>query len=218
MTGILFLALSAAQVAPFNGKDLHGWSFGDGTASKSLWKVGLAEVDPDDPAKLKAGGGEGELVNVGKGVDLQTEFWHADVVLEIEVLVPKGAQSGIYLMGAYEVRIADSHGKEKVGPKDMGAIAGTVAPRMNAAKPSGEWQKLVIEFRAPKFSRDGRRTHTARFVKVELNGRMIHKDVELTGPSPGALRKKDVPKGPLVLKGDRGPVAFRKLRMFGATK
>ena len=217
-TAILLLTLAAAQGSPFNGKDLHGWAVGKKEGAKSQWKVGVAEMDPGDGSKVKIKGSEGELVNAGKGVDLQTEMRHADVLLEVEFMVPKGGASAIFMMGAYEFRIADSYGKEKPGPKDMGALGGGQVPLLNASKPAGEWQKLVIDFRGPRFDRDGRRTHTARFVKVVLNGKTIHRNVEMKKPSKGALRKKDVKKGPLLLKGDRGAVAFRNFKLIGATR
>ena len=77
-------------------------------------------------------------------------------------MVPKGSNSGIYLMGEYEVQVLDSFGKpdDKPGQGDLGAIYSAAAPKMNAAKKPGEWQKFVIEFQAPKF--DGTRRRRTR--------------------------------------------------------
>jgi len=65
----------------------------------------------------------------------------------------------------------------------------TAPPRVNAARKPGAWQKLVIDFRAPRFDEDGNKTANARFVRVTLNGRLLHRNVEVTGPtSVGAGR------------------------------
>ena len=54
------------------------------------------------------------------GTDLYTEQKFGDCNVELELMIPKGSNSGIYLMGEYEVQVLDSYGKEKVGPGDMG--------------------------------------------------------------------------------------------------
>ena len=123
-------------------------------------------------------------------------------------MVPKGSNSGIYVMGEYEVQVLDSYGKEKVGPGDMGGIYNTAAPKVNASKKPGEWQKFVIEFQAPKFE-DGKKVANAKFVKVTLNDQVIHENVEATAPTPSCLTGKESPTGPIMLQGDHGPVAYR---------
>ena len=54
----------------------------------------------------------------------------------------------------------------------------------------------------------------ARFVKVVLNGQVVHENVEVRTPTGSAWRlKKEMPDGPLLLQGTHGPVAFRKVRI-----
>jgi hypothetical protein len=127
-------------------------------------------------------------------------------------MVPKGSNSGIYLMGSYEVQILDSYGVKKVGPGDLGGLYGAAAPRVNASKKPGEWQKFVIEFQAPRFE-DGKKTANAKFVKVTLNEQVIHENVEMKGVTGGNITGKEVPAGPLMFQGDHGPVAFRNIRI-----
>ncbi|HLY09240.1 MAG TPA: DUF1080 domain-containing protein [Planctomycetota bacterium] len=211
----LFLAVSAwaAQDKPFNGKDLSGWAF-RAPAERNKWRTGKASLDPTDPHKLVVAAEGDELVNAeSHSVDAYTEATWGDCLLEVEVMVPKGSNSGIYLMGEYEVQVLDSFGKEKIGQGDMGGIYGGAAPRVNASKPPGEWQKFVIDFRAPKFDADGKRTSPAKFVKVELNGRLLHENLEMKGPTPGGLTGKEGPKGPLLLQGDHGAVSYRNVKV-----
>src|SRR5262249_40389924 len=89
-----------------------------------------------------------------------------------------------------------------------------VPPKVNAAKPAGEWQTLDITFKAPRFDADGKKTANGRFLKVVHNGEGIHENVEVEYPRGTAWRlKKEVAKGPLLLQADHGPVAFRNLRI-----
>jgi hypothetical protein len=197
---------------PFDGT-LSGWNF-RAPAERNKWKPGRASLDPLDPHKLVVAEGKEDLVNAeAHGVDAYTQATWGDCVLEVEVLVPKGSNSGIYLMGEYEVQVLDSFGKEKVGQGDMGGIYSAAAPRVNASKPPGEWQKFVIDFRAPKFDAAGKRSSPATFVKVELNGRLIHERLEMSGPTPGGLTGNEAARGPILLQGDHGPVAFRNFKV-----
>ena len=209
---ILMLCLAAQAVEPFNGKDLTGWKL-KGAAEKSKWKVGKASLDPAAQNKLAVADGQ-ELVNAqGGGVDLYSEAKHGDAVIEVELMVPKGSNSGVYVMGEYEVQVLDSFGKEKLGTGDIGALYGAAPPRVNASKPPGEWQKLTIDFRAPKFGADGKKTANAKFVKIELNGQVIQEDVEMKGPTPAGVTGKEAAEGPLMFQGDHGPVAFRGIKI-----
>ena len=153
----------------------------------------------------------------GAARDFYTEAKLGDGVYEVEFMVPKGSNSGVYLMGEYEVQILDSYGKEKVGPGDVGGLYGAQAPRLNAAKAPGQWQAFVIDFRAPKFDDTGKKTANARFVKVTLNGQVIHEDVEMKSQTPGGLTGQEHPLGPLMFQGNHGPVAYRNIH-FTPTK
>jgi hypothetical protein len=84
---------------------------------------------------------------------------------------------------------------------------------VNAAKKPGEWQKFVIDFRAPRFE-NGKKTENAKFLKVTLNNEVIHENVEVKGPTPSCLTGKESPTGPLMFQGDHGPVAFRNLKII----
>ena len=108
---------------------------------------------------------------------LQTIKKFGDCTIEAEFLVPKDSNSGIYLMGRYEIQILDSHGKENVGYGDMGGLYRRwdndrnpkgfdgVPPLVNAANPAGEWQKLIIKFRAPSPSQ---RRQSSRISSLHL--------------------------------------------------
>ncbi len=129
-------------------------------------------------------------------------------------------------MSLYEVQIYDSYGIRRPSASDCGGIYpraeltpryhhidGGTPPRVNAARPAGEWQSLDIRFLAPRFDAQGKKIRNARFVRVLLNGQRIHENVEVPTPTGHAWRDPEVAVGPLLLQGDHGPVAFRNLRV-----
>jgi hypothetical protein len=205
---------SGSAIRPFNGQDLSGWQL-KGDAAKSHWQAVAVQLNPKDDRAFVVvpNAGEKWLVNVqGRGVDIYTQEKFGDIHLEVEFMVPRGSNSGIYLMGEYEVQVLDSYGKpdDKLTQGDLGAIYGAAPPRKNAAKKPGEWQKFVIEFQAPRLDK-GRKIADARFRKVELNGVLLHENVEMKGPTPGGLTGKEAATGPLMFQGDHGPVAYRNI-------
>ena len=200
-----------AQDRPFNGKNLDGWTTKQ-PAERSHWKVGTATLKPDNPGEIVLIEKGTQLVNVsGRGVDAYTIKKYGDVRIEVEVMVPKGSNSGIYVMGEYEVQVFDSYGKEKLGGGDMGAIYSAADPEVNAQKEPGSWNQFVIDFRAPRFDDSGKRIAKATFVKVQLNGTTLHENVQMNGPTPSGVTGKEASTGPLMLQGDHGPVAYRNL-------
>ena len=216
-----FMLVSGAQAAdeavrPFNGKNLDGWKLKGNNKEKSNWTVGKAKMDPESPRNLvvmDSKQGEGELVNAkGGGVDIYTEEKWGDATIELELMVPLRSNSGIYVMGEYEIQVLDSYGKERVGPGDIGGLYNAAAPKKNAAKKPGEWQKFVIEFQAPKYEGD-KKVANAKFIKVTLNGEVIHENVEMKGVTPTGVTGKEAPTGPLMFQGDHGPVAYRNIKI-----
>jgi 3-keto-disaccharide hydrolase len=212
-------AADPAATEPFNGKDLQGWKFKDEKRSK--WKVMQVVVNDKEPnvfSKPATLGDRYELVNAldpgEHGTDIFTTEKFGDIHLELEFMVPKGSNSGIYMMGEYEVQILDSYGKpdDKLTQGDLGALYSAAAPKKNAAKKPGEWQKFVIDFQAPKFD-GGKKTANAKFVKVVLNDVVLHENVEMKQQTPGGLTGKEAATGPLMFQGDHGAVAFRNIKI-----
>ncbi len=204
-------APAADPVQPLNGKDLTGWKFRGGGGGK--WTVGTATLKDHAPSEIKALPGGKELINAARSLDIYTEAKFGDCLVELEVMVPKGANSGVYLMGNYEVQVLDSFGKKQADAGDMGAVYGKTAPKVNASKAPGQWQKYVIDFRAPRFDGNGKKTANARLVKCTLNGQVIHENVDIPGPTTNAMSGKETATGPLMLQGDHGPIAYRNIKI-----
>lgn len=182
-------------------------------------------LDPSDPKRLLAqGAGAGNVMFNGNARTQHrvTAGTFGDLDLTVEFNIAKGSNSGVYLHGLYEVQIFDSYGTpaEKLETKDCGAIyhrwinekpVGGSVPRVNAALPPGQWQKFHIVFRAPRFDAAGRKTENARFVKVELNGKLVQENVPVEGCTRSCLDLPEAPKNPIMLQGDHGPVAYRNI-------
>lgn len=205
-------AQPAGPIELFNGKDLTGWQL-KGDPKRSKWAIGKAALDPSDPTKLQVSPGGSDLVNLATSLDLFTQQRFGDARVELDVMVPRGSNSGIYIMGEYEIQILDSYGRTRMGMGDMGAIYGAAPPRVNACKAPGQWQHFVIEYQAPRFDAQGKKTANARILRVALNGQVLHENVELKGATPGGVTGHEVAQGPLMFQGNHGPVAFRNIRI-----
>jgi stress-induced morphogen len=216
-------AVAGETVGLFDGKSLDGWTARK-PSERSKWKVGLARLSSEDPALLAVSpsqGSTGWLINdaaskhasaESRGVDLYTQRTFGDCTIDLEFMIPKGSNSGVYVMGKYELQIKDAYGLDKLTYQDLGAVYKVAPARVNAARKPGEWQSLRIEFIAPRFE-GGKKVANARFVKVVLNDQVIHENLEVNDVTPGGLTGKEMPAGPLMFQGDHGPAAFRNIRV-----
>jgi hypothetical protein len=204
----------------------------DFVPNKGTWQeAGKVSADPDQPLFLKAEKGEGIIVNLpnkkNPGLDLVSKEYYGDLDLEIEFMIPSKSNSGIYLMGQYEIQILDSWTKTTVRSGDMGGIYerwdetkpegqkgySGFAPRQNASRAPGVWQQLKVSFQAPRFNEGGEKIQNAKFLSVHLNGVLLHENLEVFGPTRGALQENEVAEGPIRIQGDHGPVAFRNFKI-----
>lgn len=187
------------------------------------------EIHPENPKLLRPSAGKGPiLINGLKGHtrDLYTKEKYGDLQLHMEFFIPRGSNSGVKFHGVYEIQICDSHGKKNVTGSDCGGIYPRatfvpnyhhidegIAPKINAAKPPGEWQTLDVEFLAPRFDAQGKKIANAQIRRAELNGQVIHLNQEMQTPTGNNWEKPEKATGPLMLQADHGPVAFRNVRV-----
>ncbi len=176
-------------IALLNGRDLSGWSVIE-TADENGWSVANGELR-NRPAPVEEGKPRRRFAN------LRTNREFEDFNLKVEVSVPQGSNSGIYLRGLYEIQVADSYGKP-LDSHNMGAVYSRIAPTKSAEKPAGEWQSFDI-------------TLVDQHITVVLNGTKIIDNQPAAGITGGALAGDVTRPGPLFLQGDHGAVSYRNL-------
>jgi len=177
------------EIKLFNGKDMTGWKLMDADKKSNGFKVEDGKL-VNDPVQPK----EGEHISYG---NIRTEQEFEDFNLKLEVNVPEGNNSGVYLRGLYEIQVVDSYGKE-LDPHNMGALYSRITPSEAAEKPAGEWQTFDI-------------TLVDRHVTVVFNGKKIIDNQPVLGPTGGAISSDVLAPGPIYLQGDHGNVAYRNI-------
>lgn len=200
---------------------------------KENWSIvgGItANIDQTNITTTEAGVGvlscKHEIGKYGIEKDILTIMEHGDLDIDLDFMMAKGSNSGIYLQGRYEIQLNDSWGKKSPKYGDVGGIyerwddskpEGSkgyqgIAPRLNVAKAPGLWQNIKISFQAPRFDTNGKKISNAKILSIILNDVLIHENVEITGPTRGALVDNEVTQGPLRFQGDHGNVAFRNIK------
>lgn len=167
---------------------LTGWELLEKDATNG-WSVSEG-VLRNDPVQKE---GE-EHIHYG---NLRTKDTFSDFNLSLEVKIPEGSNSGVYLRGIYEIQVADTYGKP-LNSHNMGALYSRITPSVAAEKPAGEWQSLDI-------------TLYKRHVTVVLNGIPIIENQPVEGVTGGAMSADEFKPGPIYLQGDHGTVAYRNI-------
>jgi len=176
-------------VVLFNGKDLTGWKLINEKQVNGFKVIdGVLVNDPVQP------GEDGKRISYG---NIMTDREFEDFNLKLEVNVPEGSNSGVYLRGMYEIQVFDSY-KKPLDSHNMGALYSRITPSVNAEKPAGEWQSLDI-------------TLCDRHLTVILNGVNIIDNQPVYGPTGGAIKSDVFAPGPVYLQGDHGKVSYRNI-------
>jgi type 1 glutamine amidotransferase len=170
----------------FNGIDLSGWKLRNPNGRAS-WSVQ-----------------NGMLVNVvtekEHGTDLVTEKKFKDFTVRYEYMIPKGANSGFYLRGRYEIQVLDDYPGHRLSNSSDGSIYNFAAPASFASREPGRWNQVEATIQGKR-------------VTVTLNRVKIHDNVEVTQPTGSQIDNNVDEPGPIFLQGDHGSVAFRNLRI-----
>jgi len=180
----------------FDGKDLSAWKGGEN------WKIE-----------------DGAATSLKNGISTKESFGTCQ--LHLEFATPEEVKgtgqgrgnSGVYLMGRYEVQILDSYNNPTYFDGQCGSIYKQSPPMVNACRKPGEWQTLDILFEAPQFESDGKVAKPA-IVTVLQNGVVVQNHFELLGgtawDSPPKYEKHG-DKAPIQLQHHGNPVRFRNI-------
>jgi hypothetical protein len=186
----------------FDGKDFSAWkSSKDGSEAK--WKVqdGYMEVVP-------------------KTGSIETRQSFGSCQLHIEWRTPDVVQgtgqgrgnSGVFLMGKYEVQVLDSYDNITYADGQAGSLYGQKPPLVNACRKPGQWQTYDIIFHAPVF--EGDQVVKPATITVLQNGVLIQDHWQIEGTTFHKVRSHYEPhadKLPLQIQEHGNPVRFRNI-------
>jgi hypothetical protein len=196
------VAPPADAIVLFDGTSLARWTRRDGGDARWAVRNGSVEVVR----------GTGDLVT-------RDEF--GDVQLHLEWATPSPAvgqgqgrgNSGVFLMGHYEIQVLDSYGSDTYADGQAAALYGQRPPLVNASRPPGEWQTYDIVFRRPRFRGNGSLEAPAR-ATVFHNGVLVHDGAAFTGRTVHARPASYQAHGdrlPLALQDHGDPVRYRNI-------
>lgn len=178
------------------------WRAADGTDAKWTIKDGsLASVPGSGPVVTRAG--------------------YGDIQLHIEWAAPTPARgkgqgrgnSGVFLMGKYEVQVLDSYENVTYTDGQAAAVYGQYPPLVNASRPAGEWQAYDIVFRRPRFRPDGSVMQPAR-ITVFHNGVLVQDNSQVWGPTSWLQHlpyQSHPDRLPISLQDHGNPVLYRNI-------
>ena len=185
----------------FDGKDASGWVGRDGAEIQWVVAEGMIEAN--------------------RTGDIQTKEQFGDCQLHLEWATPsevKGdsqgrGNSGVFLMGIFEIQVLDSYDNPTYADGAAGSIYGQFPPLANASRGPGQWQTYDIFFVAPRF--EGEKLASPAYITVIHNGVLLHHRQEIKGPT--GHRRVDsysdpLPsEGPLKLQDHGNPVRYRNI-------
>jgi hypothetical protein len=183
----------------FNGTDVAEWRDKDGNPAQ--WKVE-----------------KGDLIESKGDIFTKKEFGDVQLHLEFQCPAPKGhsqerGNSGVFLMGKYEVQVLDSYQNPTYADGTLGALYGQHPPQVNAARPPGEWQVYDIVFHPPHFNDDGTLKSPA-IATVFLNGVLLQDHQSYNGPTGWKILGHYSPQpltGPISLQDHNNVTHFRNI-------
>ena len=185
-----------------NGSSASAWQHESGEEPK--WTLS------NNVMTVKAGTG---------GIFTKQKF--GDCQLHIEWRTPavvKGdgqnrGNSGIFLMGRYEVQLLDSYNNKTYTNGQAGSVYKQHIPLVNACKSPGEWQSYDIIFTAPHFSENSFTAEPARITVIQ-NGVLVQNNVTIWGTTfnvGSPVYEKHDPKESISLQDHGHPTSFRNI-------
>ncbi len=177
------------------------------------------EDDTGKPARWASGDGYVEIA--AKAGSIRSRKGFGDCQLHVEWASPaivKGegqdrGNSGVFLMGLYEVQVLDGFENRTYADGTTAAIYGQYPPLVNACRKPGEWQTYDIVFHRPRFDGKGVVTMPARMTVLH-NGLLVHDNAVLTGPTTHKARppyKAHADRLPIGLQDHGCPVRYRNI-------
>lgn len=162
---------------------------------------------------------DGVMVANGKNIETREKF--GAIQLHFEWRLPagrpvdgqKGGNSGVFLMGLYEVQVLQSHQNPTYADGTAGALYGQKPPLVNATAPQGEWQSYDIAFEPPVY--EGKTVVKPAKVTVFHNGVCVQHGETYMGPTVwkklAAYPEQHPATGPIALQFHGDPMEYRNI-------
>jgi hypothetical protein len=159
---------------------------------------------------------DGHMQTANKG-NSSTKQAFGDCQLHLEWRVTdatRSGNSGVFLMGLFEVQIFNSHNNRTQIYADgqAAAVYGQYPPTANTCREPGDWEVYDIDFSAPRFDERGQLVSPA-VISVTHNGVLVQDKVVLTGPT-SHYRRPFYPassSGPVMLQHHGDTLQFRNI-------
>ncbi len=185
----------------FDGKNLSQWQAGNGGRAKWIVKDGYMEVNGTGSIRTRESFGSCQL--------------HVEFATPSEVQGDSQGRgnSGVMIMGLYEIQVLDSYDNRSYSDGQAGAIYGQYPPLVNASRAPGQWQVFDIVFEAPEFDEEGALVEPAH-ITVFHNGVVVHNRATSLGQvahKDPAQWKAHAQQLPLTLQDHGNPVRFRNV-------
>ncbi len=178
----------------FDGKSLDAWEPG--------WKIK-----------------DGSMVATGKDISSKQSF--GAIQMHFEWRLPagrkvegqSGGNSGVFMMGLYEVQVLQSHNNPTYPDGQAGSLYGQLPPLVNATSPQGEWQSYDLAFEPPVYE-SGKVIKPAKLSLIH-NGVFVQNGEDYLGPTMhrklASYPEKHPESAPLRLQFHGDPMEFRNM-------
>jgi hypothetical protein len=164
---------------------------------------------------------DGAMVVKGGTGNIRTKRGFGDCQIHIEFRTPAKVEgsgqgrgnSGIFIMGRYELQVLDNFNNSTYVNGQAGSIYKQLPPLVNACRGPGEWQTYDIIFTAPRFYEDGRLQSQARITVIQ-NGILVQNNLSIWGTTEyigSPVYQKHSDREPIELQDHGNPTAFRNI-------
>lgn len=162
---------------------------------------------------------DGSLVATGNNIQTKQSF--GAVQMHFEWRLPagrpvdgqSGGNSGIFMMGLYEVQVLQSHNNPTYPDGQAGSMYGQLPPLVNATSPQGEWQSYDLAFEPPVYE-NGKVTRPAKLSLLH-NGVFVQNGESFIGPTQhrklASYPDKHPDTAPLTLQFHGDPMEYRNM-------
>lgn len=164
----------------------------------------------------------GYMEAVKKAGSITTKQPLGDMYIHLEFATPGKVEgssqgrgnSGVIIMGKYEIQVLDSYKNPSYADGQCAAIYGQFPPLVNASLPPGEWQTYDIWFQAPKWDKDGELISPAISTVIH-NGIKVHDKQahigQVSHKRVGRYFQPHPAKLPLTLQDHGNPIRYRNI-------